>query len=700
MPVVPIDQNLVGLPSPGVSARVEAPNMGAGGEMIGRALQGAGNQLSDAADAQEQINQIHDHAAVKEATNNVLQWFTQAGYTGPNAFFQKDGRDAVEGQPMITTGLDNLIADQRKALNNPRQQKMFDLAMTPQRAEWGVSIADHAAKQETIYDKNQSDALSTSAAELAKASYLNDPDGAEKQIDTGLTEIGLFGAKHGQSPEQIKLDQLQYTSGIYKDVGANLAYSGPDGPKLAQALLDKHGDSMTADDRFAVATHARVAQNTMDAQARQAEAEMNRLANEAKHDAHDRATSAAANLDSGLPMDPKDYASAISDAQTAEDEPLLRRLQNGQLKNTTIFTHQHDTPGQLQTSVNDLSAKISQAGAKADPNDIIQRDALQQLHDHSEEQIRSNGLAWAAGALGTAPQPLNINDPNSVAARVSLVAQASRRAGQQISPLQPDEVTPFTQTWRGDDPNAKASMVMRLARFGALAPAAAQQIAPNDAGLLHLIGLASLSNRGVATSRVTQALAGYQAMKTEGQLVGKTASQSDFSEWVGPSLQFMPGARDGVFTVAKALLAQDASQHGWNDNNPPDQKAWYRAINSALGAYNGPDGTQLGGLAGFNGAQTVLPENMSLGDFESRVSRAGDAQFRAAGNGVPTLGNGEPLSAGDLKKMHFIPVDDGVYRLETGGSFVHTKDGKPFELDVRKLNSFNAQLAAHGYTRL
>jgi hypothetical protein len=58
--------------------------------------------------------------------------------------------------------------------------------------------------------------------------------------------------------------------------------------------------------------------------------------------------------------------------------------------------------------------------------------------------------------------------------------------------------------------------------------------------------------------------------------------------------------------------------------------------------------------------------------------------------------------------MHFVPVDDGVYRLESGGSFVHTKDGQPFEVDVRKLMggpaprqsaSLDQQLAAHGYAR-
>lgn len=654
--------------------------------MVGRALQGLGNTLGDAAEAQQQIDQVHDHAVVKEQINHVTDWYTQAGYTGPNAFYQMNGRDAVAGQPMIAKGLDELIKQRREALNNPRQQQMFDLAMGPQRDDWLKNISTHAATQEDAYNKDQSVGVWTNAGELAKHQYFTDPAAAEKQVDTGLTEIDRYYRSQGAPDSFVAAKKLEYASGIYKDVGANLAYAGPDGPKLAQALLDQHGDSMTGDDRYAVEAHARTAQNAMDAEARRAEAEQRREASEARHDAHDRATSAAANLDSGLPLEPKDYASALSDAQTAGDEALQRRLEHGQLKNTVLFTHQRDTPPQLQQQINDLSVKIAKAGTKADPNDIITRDSLQQLYGRTSDLLKTNGIAWGARTLGTDVQPLNLNDPNSVNARADLVSTINRRAGQEISPLQPDEVTPLAQTWRSGDAQAKAGMIMRLAQFGGIAPAAAQQIAPNDNGLLHLLSLASHSNRGVAASRVTQAMAGYEAMKTEGPIVSKVAAPADFNSYVGTALQFMPGARDGVYTVAKALLAEDAAQHGWKDNTDADEKAWYRAVNSALGAYNRGD-VQYGGLAGFNGAQTVLPENMSLDDFEGRVSRAGDAQFKAAGNGVPMLSNGTALTSGDLKKMHFIPVDDGVYRLESGGSFVHTKDGKAFELDIRKLNN-------------
>lgn len=684
MPVVPIARNTVDFANPGTNARVQAPNMGAGGEMVGRALEGLGGEMAQAVEVQQQINTIHDHAAIKEATNHLLDWYTSAAYTGPNAYFSKDGRDAVETQPMIAKGLDELIKQQRNVLKNPRQQQMFDLAVGPMRDEWATKISQHAATQEQVYDKDQSLAVQGSTGELARYQYINDPDGAEKQIDTGLNEVDRYWHAHGAPPEMIAAKKLEYTSGIYKDIGTNLASQGPDGPKVAQAFLEKHGASMTGDAREAVANHIHTWQDANEAKQRQQEADARRVANEAKTAARIRATSAAGLLDSGLPMDPKTYATALTDAQAAEDVGLIDKLQKGQRKNTTMFAHRSETPLALQNDLNSLNAKIAKMGTKADPNDIIDRDALQSLYNTSNEQLKSNGLAWASEHLGAAPQPLNIMDPNSIHQRLNLVQSVSNATGQAVAPLQPAEVNPLAQQWRAGDAAAKLNLVMRLSQFGTMAPSVAQQIAPNDNGLVHLIGLASHSNRGVAISRVNQAIAGYEAMKTEGKLVGKTATESDFNEWTGSALQFMPGAKDGVFTVAKALLAQDASQHGWNDQNPPDEKAWYRAVNSALGAYNRGN-VQYGGIAGFNGSQTVLPENMSLDDFEGRVSRANDGSFAKAGNGVPIVGNGQLLTSGDLKKMHFVPIDDGVYRLENGGAFVHTKDGRPYEVDIRKL---------------
>jgi hypothetical protein len=682
-------------PAEATTARFQAQDFGPG---IGRGVQAVGDALGQASDVADRIGALHDEAAVKEQVNGLNQWTNEALYTGPNALLPKKGKDALDTVPMVQKGLLSEVQQRRATLQNERQRFLFDEAVNPQTLETQKMIAVHAANETVTYAANESQARQLATSETAKLTYLDNPQLAEQHIATMRTEIANQGKIEGWGPLQVSAAQLKATSGTYHDIGLQIAGAGPDGWSLAREFVKQHSGDMTDDDRRAVIDKADTEQRAFEAEQRRQEAELRRQESEDKRDARDRATSALGLLDNGAPMDPADYAGAMSDAQKADDPALIKRLTDGQLKNTTLFTHRSDTPVELQDQINTLSAKIAKDGPKADPADVTTLSALQQLHDRSSEGLRSNGLAWAAQHLGVTVPTLNPADPNSIAQRVQIATAVSQKTGINVSPLQPDEVQPFAQQWRMGDATHKTNLVMTLARFGPLAPEAAQQIAPNDAGLLQLIGLASHSNRGVAISRVNQAIAGYEAMKTQGQIVGKLAKLQDFNAFTGNALQFMPGARDGVYTVAKALLAEDASQHGWADDTAADSKAWYRAVNSALGAYNRGD-TQYGGLAGFNGAQTVLPENMSLDDFENRVARANDRQFLSAGNGVPVTGNGTQLGAGDLKKMHFIPVDDGVYRLETGGSFVHTKDGKPFELDVRRLTSLDAELAAHGYVR-
>lgn len=660
---------------------IRAPDFGPG---IGQGLERLGEAGSQIAETLDRTQQLHDEASAKEAANKVAQWYTAAAYTGPNALFAKEGKDALDTAPFITKGIDSEIADARKTLKSPRQIHIFDQAMAAQRLDWQTQIGHHVITETKNYASGEASSRASLSGEMAGLSYLDDPQQGEAHIATMQDEIAELGKLRGWDSAKIIFKKLKATSGVYHDIGLQIARTGEQGPDLAREFVDKHSGSMTDEDRRSVISSAEVRQNVNEEKVRRQQEEARRQKAEEEKQARLRATSAAELLSSGLPMDPQTYANAMTDAKTAEDVALIKKLQDGQLKNSTLFAHQHDTPAQLQDQVNRLSADITKSGTKADPDNIVRRDALQQLLSNSTEQLKSDGIEWASRHLGMTPPPFNPADPNSVKDRVEFVQSASRRAGVNIDPLQPSEIRPFAQVWHSGDATQKTNLVMNLANFGPLSAAAAQSIAPNDNGLVHLIGLASQSNKGVAVSRVSQAMAGYEALKTEGQLVTKLASQPDFNTWTGSALQFMPGARDGVFTVAKALLAEDASQHGWADSSSADDKAWYRAINSALGAYN-RGAVQFGGLAGFNGAQTVLPENMSLDDFEARVARANGNQIHTASNGTPVTANGTSLSPGALKKMHFIPVDDGVYRLELGGSFAHLANGQPFEIDIRKL---------------
>lgn len=110
----------------------------------------------------------------------------------------------------------------------------------------------------------------------------------------------------------------------------------------------------------------------------------------------------------------------------------------------------------------------------------------------------------------------------------------------------------------------------------------------------------------------------------------------------------------------------------------------YPAVNSALGGYS-KDGKQYDGLAKFNGATTILPDDMSQDDFEARISRANAPKLKAAHNGTPVYSDGSSPSSDVLKKMQWLPAGGTVYRLTDGHHFLTKQGGGFYEIDVRKL---------------
>jgi hypothetical protein len=682
-------------PAQGTNARLQPQDYGPG---IGAGMERFGEAGQEAAQILNYTGALHDEAAAKEAANSVNEWYAGAAYTGPNALFGKLGKDALETAPLVTEGLKNAIANARKGLQNPRQQSMFDDAMRPQSIDWNTQIGRHVLEQTRTYAANEATARAGMTAEMAGLTYLDDPNQGEQHLTTMRDEIAKAGRLQGWGPDQIAEKQFSATSSIYKDVGTSIAASGPQGWDLARSFVKAHEGSMSDDARAAVLTRADAEQRSYEAEQRRIEAEQRRLESEQRRDARDRVESGLVRIDQGLPLSTDEYASIHADAVASGDSSLLKRVEEGQFKNNLTIEHAHDTPTQLQDRINVLSATIAKAGAKADPKQILERDHLQQMFNQSNAQLNADSLSWGAAHLGIQLQPLNLNDNASIANRVAAAAQIAKRTGHSPHVLTPAEVQSLAPQWARGTLEQKVALVSNLAKFGPAAGDAAQQLAPNDNGLVNLIGLATHRNAGVGASRVNQILTGYEAIKTKPKLVDKDQSIQQFNQFTGNALQFLPGVKDGVYTNAKALLAAQANDNGW-DNWSQVGRGWYSAVNSALGAYE-KNGVQYGGLANFNGVPTILPENMSQTDFESRISRATGPQFRAAQNGVPQYGNGQHPTATDLKKMQWVPSGEGVYRLSDGHSFLHTESGGFYEIDISKLpSSLDTQLAAHGYVR-
>lgn len=671
-------------------------------------MQELGNAGGDYAAVQQAVEARHDDATVKEATNAIARHYADIGYTGPDAYYNKQGKDALLKRPQVEGSLDALIEQSRSALKTQRQRDMFDSAIVPQRINWGVQIATFADKETRTYDLQASTARAGVAGELAKLTYLDDPEHAEKQIGTALLEIENKGKLEGLPPEAIALEKLKFTSGTYRDIGANIAVQGGlQGPEVARAFVEKHGESMTDDDRRFVNDRADVQQNQIEAEQRRQEAELRRQQREARGDAKDRAKSAADNIDLGIPLSADDYATAHADALASGDEALVKRLEVGQFKNNLTVEWNDAPPADLQARVNELNSDIAKAGGKVKPETVVERDHLQALLGRSNSDLNADPLSWGAKHLGIAPGTLNLRDPGSIKQRIDAATLVARRTGRAPAPLTNEEAATLAPLISNGSVEQKTKLVMQLSQFGPLAVTAARQVAPNNASFQNMVGLAGHRNRGVGASRVNQIIAGQEVLKTKPKLIDNTESVRQFNELTGQSLMFLPSVKTGVLENAKALLANESNERGYSDWGEASGR-WYAAINSALGAYT-RDGKQIGGLHGFNGGVTVIPEEMSETDFEQRISRATGPQIKGGHNGTPVYADGRAATATEIKKMQWVPIGDGIYRLSPNGrDFLHTREETPnggfYVINVRKLpgfdsGAFNANLAAHGYVR-
>lgn len=681
MVTVPVARNTVGIASV-TDAKLQPADFGAAGEIVGQSVARLGQQGQQFAEQQQQLAEVHDDAATKFAANAVNDWHTKAGYTGDDPYFMKDGKSALDARPAFQDGLDQTIKDQRALLKTPRQQKMFDEAMQPQRDQWLTQIAEHADKETKTWDVGESAGRQVNSANAAALVANTDPKNSEQQLQTGLDEVKHQGVIEGWGPDKTAAMQTKYISGTRKDIATNFVYSGQGGPEVAQAYLDQHRDQLTSDDAQAVQAHIRTYTNTIAAEQRRAEAEARRAQSEQDRATTDRVRDAIRSVGDGDIISPQVRARTEADLKTLKDPGVLAdEWRKTTQKADLTIEHLGDTPAQLQDRLNTVNAQIAKGGT-ADLK--TESDQLTSLLAKSNAELH-DPLSWMAKHRAIDPGHLDINNPASINARIGVARQATAITGAPLRVFTDEEAAGLTPTVTTGSVAQRTQLVGNLAKFGSLAISAAQQLAPGNAPFENLVSLGTLSNKTVAASRVNQIITGQEILKTNTKLVVNDQAEQQFNGLVGNALQFLPSVRAGVLANSKAILADDANHNNVHDWASASGR-YGAAVSSALGGYH-IGNVQYGGLATYNGAPTVLPTDMTQQDFEARVSRATGPGFVAAsGNRTPFFANGKVPNATALKKMQWVPAGDGIYRLNDGSGFVHTRDGNFYQIDVRKLH--------------
>jgi hypothetical protein len=675
LPSIPVAVNDVG--AKGLPAGGLAP--GDYGSGIGKGLEALGQGLDQASDAKLQI----DEGAAKQLDNQFTAAADSIVRSGPDAFLSKAGGDAVATHDATVQKLRDLASSTLDGAKSPLQRGMLAQVVNQRLEQNLTDVGAHANQQGKVYNIDQTDSRAKLAFSTASGSFTN-PDEIDKNIETGKEEVARLGALKGASPESVQLDQQTAVSKTRLNVVQSLAQQGPDGPKTASAYAAKYDGDLTADDRQAASAWVQTHQNAIDADVRRQAAEAREAESRAKTQARQEAETGMALAEIG-PVPPAQMANIVTAAQQSGDESLILRAGMVVKKNQTRQVYQNFTPIELQSHINELAAKVTNDGDKADPSDIVQLNTMREMQGKSASEIGADPLSWAAQHLGINSGPVNWNDQASIAGRVHAAQLVTARTGAPVKPLLSTEAAQMAPTWATGTAQEKVGLVQRLAKLGPMGTAAAEQVAPHDVMLPGLVGLASIPDPAVASAMVHTVMAGPEAIKAHKDLVNgpgvPALIDSTYGAATGSALRLMPNTDAAVRAISLNYYAAKMASQGVYQF---DAKQYPTAVSAALGGYR-DHGIMRGGIGTSNGSQTVLPVGTTQDEFDAKIARMHAGAGQIAGNGIPQWSDGSTLTIGDMKRSQYVPVGDGRYALFANGNFVQRKGGGRYELDWRKI---------------
>lgn len=244
MPVVPQYQpNVANRPihQQGINVNATADDMGAA---IGRGMQGLAAGVSQMGDALARVRELEDIAKAKEADNELAAWDREAKY-GENGFMTLEGKAAVDGRADYEKRLADKQREIGKGLSPSAQQKYSQASQARVNSSLDQSIL-HTAQSRKKWFADASTARIDTFAEDALAGYQN-PAIVNKNIAAGQAELREMGALQGWDADTLKNREVEYISGVRKNIALRLAQTDP---IAASKYVDAHRKELTGSHQY------------------------------------------------------------------------------------------------------------------------------------------------------------------------------------------------------------------------------------------------------------------------------------------------------------------------------------------------------------------------------------------------------------------------------------------------------------------
>lgn len=244
MPVVPVEQNRVGIADVN-GAKLQAGDLtGTGLQAVGAGLEKFGHAGSEFAEAQDHIAAKLDDTGAKTLDNDFV---TQAAQARAD-FFSKQGLNAAGGRAEAEQNIRSLASATLARAKSPRMHAMVSEVVGQRVASVLGEFYSHATSQLDKAEDQSSIARQTLAGEEAAAT--TDPIERKANIATGLGEIASRGRRLGLGEDATKAEGLKFVSGVHGTILQQMVTA--DNLDGAVAYHTAHAGEMTASDNLRV----------------------------------------------------------------------------------------------------------------------------------------------------------------------------------------------------------------------------------------------------------------------------------------------------------------------------------------------------------------------------------------------------------------------------------------------------------------
>lgn len=550
-------------------------------------------------------------------------------------------------------------------ISNPRVAELAKRQMAEMRAHYDQSAADYQTV--TLAKMAGQNAAQADDANTALAGQMTDP-AAVHQLQQRAADMWHSMADLTQDQRHLGTIQSGEKIGVAYAWGAIQR-----DPQGALAAIDN--GTMTA--LGVPGDQIHVLRRAAEAGIRGLQAEQRVQMAAAKADFNQRYSLFMARAHDGEDISPRDAAALAREAAVYGEPAKAHDI--GRALEDQGFARQYRT---MAANPAAMQQHIAELAAKPHPSAEDQRE-LAWAQEHAgglASRFTGDPVGYLAsfGPRGTQPPPLDMTNPQSIAARAQWAQAASTVAGQAIPPLSDAEMQPLRQRI-AQGPSGRLEALSQLDSLHPVARAQwARAIMPNDKlfqqeaqvspGARATIQAGREAEKGnpqywpttnpkdAAQARSARQLANYDAMLA---FAMKGMDPADVRAAQQNMRNYIAGRASGAGKAnAHSIGASDLKE----------------AVAYALGGQI-KDGRQYGGIAQWSGPQSfvVVPETMTAGQFGAAIVNDRAAQDRA-GNG-PVNPNGSPF---DLKRATPVLVGDGLYRWETASGVVMNAKGQPY----------------------